>query len=57
MAANAAFIDPVTFAAVARTSIRLLSLNMAFAGGVHFGFGAALYESAVSDEELKRVKY
>lgn len=57
MAANPAFIDPDTFAAVARSSIRLLSLNIAFSGGVHFGFGAAQYESAVTDEELKRVKY
>ncbi len=57
MAANAAFIDPISFAAAARSSIRLLSLNLAFGGGIHFGFGAAFYEQAETDDELKKAKF
>lgn len=26
-------------------------------GGIHFGLGAATYETAITDEELKRIKY
>jgi hypothetical protein len=57
MAANPAFVDPVQFAYLARSAIRLLSLNIAFIGGIHFGLGAATYETAITDEELKRIKY
>ena len=57
MAANPAFVDPVQFGYLARSAIRLLSLNVAFMGGIHYGFAAAAYETATSDEELKRVKY
>lgn len=46
MSGNVAFVDPVQFAGIARFSLRLLSMNVAFAGGVHFGFGAANYEVA-----------
>ena len=37
--------------------MRLLSLNVAFMGGVHYGLAAATYETATTDEELKRIKY
>ena len=57
MAANPAFVDPVQFAYLARSAIRLLGLNVAFMGGVHYGFAAAAYETATSDEEIKRIKY
>lgn len=57
MATNPAFVDPVSFAFLARSSIRLLSLNIAFIGGIHFGLGAATYETAINDDELKRIKY
>lgn len=57
MAANPAFVDPVNFAYVARSSIRLLALNIAFIGGVHFGLGAATYETVTEEEDLKRIKY
>ena len=56
MAANAAIIDPNQFAFMARSCLRLLSLNIAFFGGIHFGFSSAHYEVANGDAELKRVQ-
>ena len=46
-----AFCNPDTFAYFARTAIRLLSLNIAFMGGIHYGFAAATWETAISEEE------
>ena len=50
-------VDPAQFAFVARTCIRLLSLNISFFGGIHYGFGAASYDTARSDEEKKAISY
>ena len=52
MAANPAFVDPGTFAYMCRSTIRLLSLNISFLGGIHYGFAAAIYETCNSSEEL-----
>jgi len=57
MAANPAFVDPIQFSYLARSAIRLLGLNIAFMGGIHYGFAAAAYETATTDEEIKRIKY
>lgn len=46
MAGNAAFVDPIMFAYLARSSIRLLALNVAFIGGIHYGLGSATYDTA-----------
>ena len=37
-----------TAAFFARTSIRLLQLNVSFMGGLHYGFAASNYEVAIS---------
>jgi hypothetical protein len=52
MAANPAFVDPVQFAYIARSSVRLLALNISFHGGIHYGLGAALYETTNDPKEL-----
>ena len=57
MAANSAMVDPAMYATLARTALRLLSLNIAFFGGVHYGLASATYETAITEEELKRIKY
>jgi len=51
MAANAAIVNPDTFAYAARTCMRLLSLNIAFFGGIHYGLASATYDTARSDAE------
>ena len=53
MAANAALVDPAHFAFVARSCLRMLSLNLAFLGGVHYGLGSAVYDTARSEKEKK----
>jgi len=63
----ASTVDPASFAYLARTCLRLLALNISFTvststltmrqGGIHYGFASATYETAVTDEELKRIKY
>lgn len=57
MAANPAMVDPAMYATLARTALRLLSLNIAFYGGIHYGLASATYETAITEEELKRIKY
>ena len=57
MAANPAFVDPAMYAMLARTALRLLSLNIAFFGGIHYGLASATYETAITEEEIKRIKY
>jgi hypothetical protein len=42
-------INPENFAFTARSCLRLLNLNLAFTGGVHYGLGAAVYETAASE--------
>lgn len=54
---NPAMVDPAQFAFVARTCLRLLSLNISFFGGIHYGFGAASYDTARSDEEKQAISY
>ena len=54
---NAALVDPHTFAYVARTCVRLLSLNISFFGGIHYGLAAATYDTARSADERKAVSY
>jgi hypothetical protein len=55
MAANAVIVNPDTFAYMARTCVRLLSLNISFFGGIHYGLASATYDTARSDEEKKGV--
>ena len=55
MAANAALVDPQNFAFVARSCLRLLSLNISFFGGIHYGLASATYDVARSEEEKKNV--
>jgi hypothetical protein len=57
MAGNAAFVDPATYAQLARSALRLLSLNIGFFGGIHYGLASATYETAITEEEIKRIKY
>ena len=57
MAGNPAFVDPAMYAMLARSSLRLLSLNLAFYGGIHYGLGSATYETAITEEDLNRIKY
>ena len=57
MAGNPAVVDPATFVYLARTAVRLLSLNISFLGGIHYGLAASTYETAVTEEEVRRVKY
>ena len=51
MAGNPAVVDPVHFAFLARSAVRLLTLNISFLGGIHYGLAACTYETAVSEEE------
>lgn len=57
MAANPAFVDPAMYASLARTSLRLLALNIGFYGGIHYGLASATYETAITEEEIKKIKY
>ena len=56
MAANPAFVDPANFAFLARSALRLLTLNISFMGGIHYGFAAATYETAMNDKEILNIK-
>ena len=47
MVTNGAIVDPAQFAYMARSAIRLLSLNISFLGGIHYGFGACNWEVAI----------
>jgi hypothetical protein len=55
MALNAAMVDPNTFAYTARSCLRLLSLNMSFLGGIHYGFASAAFDTARSEEEERKI--
>ena len=57
MAGNPALVDPAQFVYLARTAVRLLSLNISFLGGIHYGLAASTYETAITEEEERRVKY
>ena len=55
MVGNPAVVDPEHFAFLARTAVRLLTLNISFLGGIHYGLAACTYETARNDEELRRI--
>lgn len=57
MATNPAIVDPAQYAYMCRSALRLLSLNLAFNGGIHYGFAAAQAETTMTDEEERRVTY
>lgn len=57
MAANAALVDPANFAFVARSCLRLLSLNISFFGGIHYGLASATYDVARTEEEKKAISF
>ena len=57
MVGQTTVIDPTYYAFLARSALRLLSLNLAFYGGIHYGLASATYETAITEEELNRVKY
>ena len=57
MVGQATIIDPTYYAFLSRSALRLLSLNLAFYGGIHYGLASATYETAITEEELNRVKY
>lgn len=50
-------VDVAKFAYVARTCLRLLGLNIAFNGAIHYGFGAVSYETEESESKLKDPTY
>ena len=56
-AANPELVNPDNFKYMARAALRLLSLNIAFIGGIHYGLGAAMYEIAMNEKDLKFNKY
>ena len=56
MAANGTIVDPYTFAYVARSCLRLLSLNISFFGGIHYGLASAAYDTARSSEETRAIQ-
>ena len=56
-AANPELINPEYFQYMARAALRLLSLNLAFIGGVHYGLGAAMYEIAIDEKDFQFNKY
>ena len=49
MVGNPAIVDPAMYAFYARSALRLLSLNIAFYGGVHYGLASATYETAITE--------
>ena len=57
MAMNATVVDPYTFAFVARTCLRLLSLNITFFGGIHYGLASAAWDTARNEKEANSIKY
>ena len=48
-------VDPHSYAYVARTCVRLLSLNISFFGGIHYGLASATYDTARDPEEQRAV--
>lgn len=47
--------DPVSFASLCRSCLKVLAINISFAGGVHLGFAATQYETAATDDDHTRV--
>lgn len=56
MAANAAIVDPQNFAYVSRSCLRMLSLNISFFGGIHYGLASATFDTARTPEEASAIK-
>ena len=54
-AMNAQMVDPNQFAYIARTCVRMLSLNISFFGGIHYGLATAAYDTARSDQESSQI--
>ena len=44
------FTTATAYCYTARTALRILSLNIAFEGGIHYGIGGALYEISTLPE-------
>lgn len=53
---DSGLVDPARFAYVARTCVRLLALNVSFMGGIHYGFGSAMYETEENEDNLTTAK-
>ena len=55
------FTSPIEFWITARTCLRILCLNYAFLGGIHYGIGGALYEIStlkhLRTEAVRQVLY
>lgn len=56
MAIHPQFVDPAQFSYLARTSLRLLTLNVGFNAGIHYGMGAAMYDLAQDETEKARIR-
>lgn len=54
-AMNAQLVDPNQFAYIARTCIRMLSLNISFFGGIHYGLATAAFDTARSEQESSSI--
>ena len=48
-------VDPIAFATLSRSCVKMLGINIGFAGGVHLGLAATQYEAAATDSELLKV--
>lgn len=56
IASNATYVDSTQFAYMARSALRLLSLNISFFGGIHYGFAACNWEVAISEQDQKNAQ-
>ncbi len=52
---HAHLVDANSYAYMARTCVRLLSLNISFFGGIHYGLASATYDTARTPEEERAV--
>ena len=53
MAAQGVYVDQAQFAYMVRSAMRLLTLNISFFGGIHYGFGACNWEIAIEEKDRK----
>jgi hypothetical protein len=54
LVAQGVYVDQAQFAYMARSAVRLLSLNISFLGGIHYGLGACNWEIALKELERTR---
>lgn len=54
IAANSMLVDPSTLGYTARTCVRLLSLNLTFLGGIHYGLASAQWDTARDSKEERK---